>query len=493
MVAVAGAHLACGPEAGGEPERRLVIARAVSTGGLDPGFIREPATIVDNLFDTLVRRDRDMRLVPGLATEWSAINDTTWRFRLRAGVRFHNEEPFDASAVKFTIDRVLDAGNVAPTISYIRTIDRVEVVDDLTVDVITRGPDPLVPARMSRYPTYVVPPGYIAQVGAEEFARQPVGTGPYRFEEWVRDDHLTLGANGDYWRGTPPIEWVTWRPIPDDTARVAALLAGEVDIIEAVPVDQVALIERDPGAVLERVEHGGLIVYLGLRTETPPLDRAEVRRAISLAIDRRTIVERILRGYATPAASQVGPHDFGHLPLEAHPYDPDGARRLLARAGVAGGFTLRMQATRRYLKGSEVGQVVAEQLAAVGITVELEIPEWSVYIQQVPAGRQAPLYLLGWGSTQTMDADAALYPILRSGEPYSTVSIPTLDDLLERARREMDPEARSQLYHEVQRLADHEVPVVTLYHEDALLGRGSHVVWQGRADARIPVYDIRLD
>ena len=110
-----------------------------------------------------------------------------------------------------------------------------------------------------------------------------------------------------------------------------------------------------------------------------------------------------------------------------------------------------------------------------------------------PAGRQAPLYLLGWGSTQTMDADAALYPILRSGEPYSTVSIPTLDDLLERARREMDPEARSQLYHEVQRLADHEVPVVTLYHEDALLGRGSHVVWQGRADARIPVYDIRLD
>ncbi len=371
----------CGPAPAGGPREALVIGRPVSTGALDPGFIREAATIVDNIFDTLVRRDREMNLVPGLATGWTALDETTWRFTLREGVEFHNGEPFGAEAVKFTVERVLDPDNNAPTISYVRTIDRVEIVDPLTVDVITRAPDPLLPARMSRYPTYVVPPRHLAEIGRGGFASHPVGTGPYRFEEWVRDDHLTLVANPDYWRGAPAVRRVTWRAIPDDIARVAALMAGEVDLIERVPVDQVPLIVGHPEARVDQVAHGGLVVYLGVKTDTAPFDRVQVRKAISMAIDRATIVERILKGYATATGTQVAPFDFGFVEIAPDPYDPVHARELLAQAGVDEGVEVRLQVPRRYMKGAEIGQILAEQLNAVGFRIALEVPEWSGYIQ----------------------------------------------------------------------------------------------------------------
>ncbi|MGH7334162.1 MAG: ABC transporter substrate-binding protein [Candidatus Rokuibacteriota bacterium] len=477
----------------GAGNHELVIGRAVSTTSMDPGFLREAATIVDNVFDTLVLRDKDMSLAPGLAESWRTVNATTWEFKLRRGVKFHNGEPFTARAVKFTLDRVLDPAAKAPTISYIRTIQGVDVVDDYTVHIVTSAPDPLVPTRMSRYPAYIVPPEYVAKVGPEEFGRKPVGTGPYKLVSFVKDEQITLAANDDYWRGAPAIKRVVWRPIPEATARLAAMLAGEVHLIENLPVDQVPLVERGGAAEVERVRNGGLIVYLGLKTNVSPLDKAKVRQAISLAIDRRAIVESILRGYASLTGTQVGPYDFGYVKTPSPAFDPARARQLLAEAGHPTGFDIDMQVTRRYLSGAEVGQALTQQLKNVGIRVNLQVPEWSVYIQQVPAGKQAPVYMLGWGSTQTLDADAAVYAIFRSGEPYSTVSIPRMDQLLDEARRTIDPDARRRLYRDIQELAAREVPVVTLYQEDALYGKRKNVRFKGRGDARIVVYDIRVE
>jgi peptide/nickel transport system substrate-binding protein len=218
-----------------------------------------------------------------------------------------------------------------------------------------------------------------------------------------------------------------------------------------------------------------------------------VRQAISLGIDRRAIVESILRGYASLTGTQVGPFDFGHVKMEPPAHDPARARQLLAEAGYPNGFDIDMQVTRRYLSGAEVGQAIAQQLKNVGIRVNLQVPEWSVYIQQVPAGKQAPLYMLGWGSTQTLDADAAIYAIYRSGEPYSTVAIPRMDQLLDEARRTIDPDARRKLYREIQELAAREVPVVTLHQEDTLYGKRKNVRFKGRGDARITLYDIRME
>lgn len=471
----------------------LVIGRQVSTTAMDPGFLREAATIVDNIFDTLVLRDKEMKLVPGLAESWKSVDDTTWEFKLRQAIKFQNGEDFNAEAVKFTIDRVLDPAAKAPTISYIRTIDSVEVVDDYTVRIKTKGPDPLLPTRMSRYPAYIVPPKYVKEVGNDVFARKPIGTGPYKMVDFVPDQHVILEATADYWRGKPAIDRVVWRPIPDATARITALITGEVHLIEGVPADLAQLVKQSNEVDLVRVPNGGLTIYLGLKSGTAPLDNLKVRQALNIAIDRKGIAENILKGFATPKGTQVGPYDFGYLDVPVPEYNPDKAKALLAEAGYTDGLSIKLQATRRYISGADVGQAIAQQFGAIGVKVDLEVPEWSVYIQQVPAGKQAPIYMLGWGSTQTLDADAAVYAIFHSGEPYSTVSMPALDDLLDQSRRTVGPQKREEILHKIQDLAAEQLPVLTLHQEDSLYGKRKNVTFQGRADARIPVFDIRVE
>jgi peptide/nickel transport system substrate-binding protein len=471
-------------------EKALTIARQVSTTAMDPGFLREAATIVDNIFDTLVMRDKNMQLVPGLAESWAAINDTTWEFKLRQGVKFHNGEEFKADAVKFTVDRILDPNAKSPTLSYIRTVESVEVVDPFTVRIKTAGPDPLLPTRMSRYPAYIVPPKYVAAVGNNTFATKPVGTGPYKFIEFIPDQHVILEANPDYWRGAPSIRKVTWRAIPDGTARLTALVTGEVDLIENVPVDLAPMITSSPDADLVQVKNGGLTIYLGLVMNEKPLDNVKVRQALNIAIDRKSIVDNILQGMATVRGTQVGPADFGYVDIPAPNYDPARAKKLLAEAGLPDGFSIKMQSTRRYMKDVEVAQAIAQQFGDIGVKVKQEVLDWSVYVQQVP--RQGPIFMLGWGSTQTLDSDAAIYAIMKTGEPYSTASIPQLDKLLDASRQIVDPEARKVVLDNIQKLAAEEVPLITLYQEDSLYGKSKKVGFEGRPDARIPVFDMTM-
>ncbi len=470
----------------------LDIGRPASVSGMDPGFLREAATVVDNVFDTMLLRDAAMKLQPGLALSWQALDDTTWEFKLRPGVSFQNGEPFTADAVKFSLDRVLDPAAKSPTASYIKTIAAVEVIDPLTVRIHTHGPDPLLPTRMSRYPAYIVPPHYVQQVGNAEFARKPIGTGAYRVTEFVPDDHVTMQANAHYWRGKPAIDTVVWRAIPDATARFAALAAGEVQLIENVPAELAPAISANPDLDLVRVRHGGLTIYLGLKMADKPLDDVRVRQALSLAIDRSAIVANLLGGFATPTGTQVGPFDFGYKEEPIPAYDPAKAKALLAAAGYPDGFSIRMQAPRHYLSSAEVGQVIAREFAAIGVKADLDVPEWSVYGQQVPAGKQAPIYMLAWGSTQTLDADAAIYPIFHSGEPYSTVALPAMDTLLDATRSTIEPARRAEAFAAAQDLAVSQVPVLTLYQEDAIYAKRKSVRFTGRADARIPVFDIRL-
>lgn len=470
-------------------ENAVTIARSASTTAMDPGFLRESATIVDNIFDTLVMRDKEMNLVPGLAESWKALDDTTWEFKLRSGVKFHNGEDFNAEAVKFTIDRVLDPNAKSPTLSYIRTIASTEVVDPTTIRIKTNGPDPLLPTRMSRYPAYIVPPKYVAEVGNNTFATKPVGTGPYKFVEFIPDQHVILESNKNYWRGTPSVEKVTWRAIPDGTARVTALLTGEVDIIENVPVDIAPMVQQSPDADLVNVKNGGLTIYLGLVMSEKPLDNVKVRQALNVAIDREAIVKNVLQGMATVKGTQVGPSDFGYVDIPAPAYSPAKAKALLAEAGFPNGVTIKMQSTHRYMKDGEVAQAIAQQFGDIGVKVNQEVLDWSVYVQQVP--RKGPIFMLGWGSTQTLDADAAIYAIMKTGEPYSTASIPELDKLLDQSRSIVDPAERKVVLEKIQKLAAEQVPLITLYQEDALYGKGKKVSFEGRADARIPVFDIK--
>lgn len=361
----------------------------------------------------------------------------------------------------------------------------------MTVRVKTTAPDPLLPTRMSRYPAYIVPPKYIAEHGRDHFANHPVGTGAYTFVDFVPDERVTLEANPDYWRGQPDVQTVIWRPIPDATARITSLITGEVNLIEDVPVDLVPILQQTPDAELVQVKNGGLTIYLGLRMDKAPLDNMKVRQALNHAIDRESITQNLLGGLATPKGTQVGASDFGYLDVPLPAYDPELSKQLLAEAGFPDGFEITMQSSFRYMKNAEVAQTIAQEFEDIGLTVNQETMEWSVYTQTVPF--EGPIYMLGWGSTQTLDADAAIYAIMKSGEPYSGAVIPELDTLLDQSRSIVDPDARAQVLQDIQKLAAEQVPLITLYQEDKLMGKAPNVEFEGRADARIPVFDVKMD
>ena len=470
----------------------LTIAQPTSATALDPGFLKESATLVDNIFDTLVRRADDMSLQPGLATAWQALDATTWQFTLRPNVTFTDGEPVNAQAVKFSLDRILDPANHAPTISYIRTIKSVEVVSEYEVKIHTNGPDPLLPTRMSRYPAYIVPPAYVQKVGASEFARKPVGSGAYKLETFIPDEKVVMVANDHYWRGKPAIDRVTWRPIPEATARLTALLTGEVQLIESVPADLVPALKNRPNVELEQVKGGGLTIYLGLKNSEKALSDVRVRQALSLALNRQAYTQQLLHGFGTPTGTMAGANDFGYLPVPATTQDIAKAKSLLADAGYPNGFTLRFQAPRRYIASADVAQAIVQDFSAIGVKAELDVPEWSVYTQQVAAQKQAPIYMLAWGSTQTLDADAALFPILRSGEPYSTVNDAELDKLLDESRQLVDADQRKKVLAQIQQRVADQQPLLPLYREDTLYAHSTSLTFKGRVDARIPLFDLRL-
>jgi peptide/nickel transport system substrate-binding protein len=258
-----------GALARGQDEPRIVIAQGTDITSLDPAFskIRNDDNIYLQLFDTLVHRNDQMQYVPVLAESWKALSPTRWQFKLRSGIKFQNNEPFDAEAVKFSIERIYDPALNAPGfLKGFVTFERVEVQDPSTVTIVTKTP----PALMLDWLAfvYIMAPKHYKALTPQQAALQPVGTGPYLLKEWVRDDHLTVTANPHYWGPRPQISTITFRPIPETGTRVAELLAGGVDIAQNIPPDQGERIARSGVATVKTVE-GGRDMFIGLRNDRP--------------------------------------------------------------------------------------------------------------------------------------------------------------------------------------------------------------------------------
>jgi peptide/nickel transport system substrate-binding protein len=222
--------------------RELVVAMPTEVGQLDPQLSTSLNNIAATfqLFDNLTTRDLDLKLQPQLATEWRTVNETTWEFKLRPGVKFHNGDPLTSADVKFTIERTYDPAAKTVVATVFTTVDTIETPDDLTVLFHTKRPDPLLPARLAYYGGQILPKGYFTEVGPDAFAAQPIGSGPFKFAEWVKGERLTLQANPDYWGGAPDPAAVSFRVIPDPEARVAALITGSADLITKFPVSQIS-------------------------------------------------------------------------------------------------------------------------------------------------------------------------------------------------------------------------------------------------------------
>ena len=402
----------------------LKIGLAADVSSLDPHYLNIAPNVAfaAHIFDALVNVDPDGKLIPGLATSWRPVSPTTWEFKLRRGVKFHDGTPFTAQDVIFSLDRPATLTNSpGPFTSYTRMIVAKQIVDPYTIRLTTARPYGPLPLDMSTI--YIVSKKAAEHATTEDFdsGRALIGTGPYKFVSFRRGDRIELARNDDYWGPKPDWARVTLRIITNPAARMAALLAGDVDAIEGVPPDDVARLKANPKfRVEQRVSWRTIFLVLDQSAQAPrdvtdksgrplprnPLRDLRVREAISKAIDRRALAERTMEGQAVPAANIVAPGVFGYdQDLKVEAYDPAGAKKLLAAAGYPDGFALTIHGpNNRYVNDAQVVQTVAQFLNRVGIKATVDTMPLSVYFGKARAG-DFGVALLGWG---TLAGDFAL-------------------------------------------------------------------------------------
>jgi peptide/nickel transport system substrate-binding protein len=486
----------------------LRIGLAADVTSMDPHFlsIAPNINIAWHVFDALTHVDEDARLIPGLAVSWRAIDATTWEFRLRRGVRFHDGAELTAQDVVFSIERTLKVPN-GQLGTFTRRIIAKEIVDPHTLRLKTATPYAMVPYDLNS--VFIVSRNAAARAGPEDFdsGRAMIGTGPFRFVRFARGDRVELARNDDYWgaQGGKSAAWekVVFRIVPTDPARLAGLLSGELDAIEQVPTADLARIRRDARLLTaQKVSWRTIFFHLDQHRDRAPglTDRAgqplarnpfrdlRVRQALSKAINRQAIAERLMDGAALPASNLVSPPVFGYAhDLAPEPYDPEGSKRLLAEAGYPDGFTMTLSATNnRYVNDEGIAQAVAQMLARVGVRARVELFPINAYLPKARKDEFA-FAMLGWGS---FSGDLALRTLVATPNPergfgawnWSGYSNPKVDELLERCFASVDEKRREALAREAMRLAMRDYAVIPLHHQIAVWAMRKPLAYAPRTD-----------
>ncbi len=471
----------------------LVIAQGVDPTTMDPqNHMETPAWNVHlQMFDTLLQRDPDIKIKPLLAESYRIVNDLTWEFKLRKGVKFHNGEDFNSAAVKFVLERMADPKLKLRQTVFQGIIDRVDVVDDYTVHIVTKKPYPVMDAMLCIY-GQVIPPKYFQEKGPAHFATNPVGTGPYKFVRWVKDDHILLEANNQYWRGVPKIKKVIFRPIPEATTRVAALQTGEADIIVNIPPHLMKLMDWKGRSFVSKVPSVRVIYMAFDTTKGGPVADKRVRQAIAMGVNMETNIKKILEGNGILLGSPFTDKHFGYDPkIKPYPYDPEKAKKMLAEAGYPNGFDFTLNSPAgRYLNDKEMAEAVAGDLRKIGIRANVKTHEWGTYMTNMMyAHNAAPAYILGWGNT-SFDADFTINPLMRTGMLLSNVSIPKLDALIDQGISTMDKQKRLKIYSDAAKVIHDEVPWGWVYQQVDIYGANERVNFKARTDELMPVYDM---
>lgn len=439
-----------------------------------------------SIFDSLVGRDADNKIVPQLAESWKAVDDVTWQFKLRRGVVFHDGEPFNAEAVRFTFERVLDPNQKSPNRANVGEVARVEVVDDYTVNLVLRQPYAPLLNRLIDFP--IVPPKYTAEKGNQGLALRPVGTGPFRFVELVKDDHLIVEAFDRHWRGAPKIRRIVYKPIPEPFTRAAALRNNEVDLIDTVPPNLAAELERAGGIRVSRVP-STWIIYLGLNALRKPLSDVRVRQALNYATDVDALVRSVLDGNARRMDGPFTPHMFGFDPsVKGYGPDPAKARRLLAEAGYPDGVEITLEAPAgRYQGDKEIAEALGGQWQKAGFKPRVHVAEWGAYFKRYLGRQFQDAYLLGLGGPM-QDADE-LYNLVSSKGRGLYYKNEKVDALFDAGRSTMDPAKRRKIYADLARTMVEDATWVFLMQQVDIYAMRDRVTWTPRGDQWMPLHD----
>src|SRR5262245_56045701 len=493
-------------QAWGAPAGTVVVAQGVDPSTLDPMNHQEaPATVLaNNLFDGLIERDADLNLVPLLAESYRSVIQTTWEFKLRRGIRFQNGEPFDAESVKFSLERLVDPRLKLRGASAFTPLTHVEILDPHTVRVHSKAGWPLLPAVLTIGQAAMLPPRYYVDKDMPYLQKNPVGSGPFKLVRWVKDDRIELEANEQYWRSVPRVKRLVFKPIPDDSVRVAALQNGEVDIAVNIPPHLAGLIANHPKLFLSTAASTRTIQLLYYTHQYdaqhklvgpyagPTADR-RVRLAMNYALDVDQIIRTVLDGKGVRLALMLTPKHVGFEPaVKPLAQDLTRTKQLLPEAGFPNGVDMVLKWPQgRYVRDREVAEAVAGQLTKAGIRTTLRVHEWGNYLNNmVYVHKAGPVYLIGWGAGGTYDAEGVYDPLFRSGKINTNYYNADLDGMNDEAKQSMDPKRRLELFHRINHIVVDDAAAMPLYQQIDLYGVTRRLVWKARGDERIKGYDM---
>lgn len=490
-----------------DQSKEITVAQESTMDGLDPYLDMNTNTnsILNNIYGTLTARTAAGKLVPGLATSWERLDQTTWKFHLREGVKFSNGNPFTAEDVKFSFKRMAEFQKSEWQFMG-KSVNSVEKIDDYTVEITTNEPFPTFAGTISF--GFIMDKEWTQAHDSSYIATHAMGTGPYRVIDWVMGDQITLEINENYWGERPSIENVTIKPITETSTRLAALETGSVDLITNVPFQNIEKIKADPKLKLIS-EPGRRVIFLGMnQREGFPTSNPKVREAMYTAINEQEIIDRIMQGYATSANQLTNPPDVGYNSNIKRPTpNIEKAKELLEEAGYPNGFDITLDVPNdRYVKDEQIGQAVVSYLQKAGINAKLETRTKSIHFDLITASAAAPtgpktdFFMMGWRDT-TFDAARIHNMHVRTVDPEKghgtwnggRHSNPKLDELLSEAAKEVDPEKRAEILEEVNKECMENVAIIPLHIQYDIYGSSEEVQFTPRGDRWILFKDISLN
>src|SRR6266850_1383353 len=460
MVLTASALLAPADLGAQTRDETVIYALQSDVQNWDPpnSVLRESIILGYNVFDHLAARDlKTGKVGPSLAVSWKSLDDTTWEVKLRSGVKFHDGTPFSAKDVKATLDRVLNPENKLTARGNHAKIKSVEVVDDLTVRFKTDGPYPLFVERLTAL--VMQSEKVIREKGHEWMQENPVGTGPYKLTKWAKKQEHLLTRNDDYWGPKPAFKYVRIRIIPEQATQIAELISGGVDIIKAVPPDQMDVINKSGQARTATspiLRTAMLQLDQAARSGPNPFTDKRVRQAANLAVDIDATIKFVLNGLGDRVATGVNPMAFGWDPgLKPYKQDLAQAKKLLAEAGYPQGVDVLFNEGPPIVEPAiqQTNDTIVSDMAKAGFRVKRNyIGDNTVLVARIKDGKAGSMFNWSWGYYSVFDADAILNDVFKCGENYSYYCNPALDDLISQGRSTLDAKKRAETYVKAQKL-----------------------------------------